>query len=113
MRGGFCSGSTRASGQLGDSRAQGPDDQLRLLRRKKELLRRGYSGGQGTTEKTNWHSDMHGRCDVGVRSRWHLGGSRLQRGEIGRASCRERVERWVAAGGVEMRGQREVSGGRG
>src|SRR2546429_5721423 len=76
MRGGFCSGSTGASGQLGDSRAQGPDDQLRLLRRKKELLRRGYSGGQGTTDKTSWHSDMHGRCDVGVRSRWHLGGSR-------------------------------------
>src|SRR5438034_11545075 len=93
MRGGFCSGSTGASGQLGDSRAQGPDDQLRLLRRKKELLRRGYSGGQGTTDKTNWHSDMHGRCDVGVRSRWHLGGSRSEERRVGK-ECRERWWRW-------------------
>src|SRR5207253_2620596 len=79
MRGGFCSGRTGTSGRLCESRGQEPEDKLRFVRRKKELLRRGYAGGQGATDETDKHGTMHGRFDVGLRSLGRLGGSRLQR----------------------------------
>src|SRR5437016_3111418 len=90
MRGGFCGGRTGASGRLRESRGQEPEDKLRFVRREKELLRRGYAGGQGTTDETDRHGSMHGRFDVGVRSQGRLGRSRLQRGVSGAGGERTR-----------------------
>ena len=88
MRGGFCGGRTGASGRLRERGGQEPDDKLRFIRRKKESLRRGHAGRQGAIDETDWHGDMYGRFDVGVRSQRHLGGSRLQRGVPGAAGKR-------------------------
>src|SRR5439155_535436 len=90
MRGGFCSGRTGASGRLRESRRQEPEDKLRFVRRKKELLRRGYAGGQRATDETDQHGAMYGRFDMGARSPGCLGGSRLQRGVPGASGKRAR-----------------------
>src|SRR5712671_6649185 len=79
MRGGFCCGSTGASGRVRESREQEREDKLRFVRREKELLRRGYARGQSADDETDRHGALHGRFDVGVRSQRRLGGSRLQR----------------------------------
>src|SRR6267143_1017000 len=90
MRGGFCSGRSGASGRLRESRGQEREDKLLFVRREKELLRRGYAGGQGAADETDRHGAMRGRFDVGVRSHGHLGGSGLQRGVPGAAGKRTR-----------------------
>src|SRR6266480_5346255 len=90
MRGGFCSGRTGSSCRLRESRRQEPEDKLRFVRRKKELLRRGYSGGQRATDETDRHGAMYGRFDMGARSPACLGGSRLQRGVPGTSGKRAR-----------------------
>src|SRR6266436_2225430 len=90
MRGGFCSGRTGSSGRLRESRRQEPEDKLRFVRRKKELLRRGYAGGQRATDEAYRHGAMHGRFDMGAQSRGWLGGSRLQRRVPGASGKRAR-----------------------
>src|SRR6266850_4182315 len=90
MPGGFSGGRTGASGRLREGRGQDAKDKLHFVRREKELLRRGYAGGQGATDETDRHGGMHGRFDMGVRSQWHLGGSRLQRGVPGAGGKRTR-----------------------
>src|SRR5437016_12720020 len=104
MRGGFCGGRTGASGWLRESRGQEPEDKLRFVRREKELLRRGYAGGQCATDETDRHGAMHGRFDVGVRSQRRLGGSRLQRGVPGTDGKRGR------SGGLLWEALREGGG---
>src|SRR6266513_5311235 len=90
MRGGFCGEHTGASDWLQESRGQEPEDKLRFVRRKKELLRRGYAGGQRATDETDRHGAMYGRFDMGARSPGCLGGSRLQRGVPGASGKRGR-----------------------
>src|ERR1700682_5434737 len=90
MRGGFCGGRSGASGRVRESRGQEREDKLRFVRWEKELLRRGYAGGQSAADETDRHGALHGRFDVGVRSQGRLGGSGLQRGVPGADGKRTR-----------------------
>src|SRR5580704_16539302 len=108
MRGGFCGGRSGASGRVRESREQEPEDKLRFVRREKELLRRGYAGCQSADDETDRHGALHGRFDVGVRSKRRLGGSRLQRTVPGGGGKRLRGRRFL---GEELREDGGQAGG--